>query len=647
MTRGAPVSALVRLLVAAVVAVAACDGETPAPEPPPPREGPPTALWDLVDDLRESAATLRHPSDGAGRAWLEPVEGELPRAAVGEQGRFTIVFEAGPLGIDEGGVLFFQASPYWGWSTPQIEDLRLPGFTEVTTEAQGVVLEPETVGPQLLAVGIGGRRLESGERVRIDFGSSPAGAAVDRFAERGSPFWLAVDGNADGIRAFVPDPPKLDVAPGPAELLLLHLPSVARPGETVHLTAAVLDGTGSTGLPFEGEILLEAAPEGVEVERRIALGKAMEGRISVPLVARQAGVVRLRATGPDGLSAESNPMLVTPEGRRILWGDLHGHSNYSDGTGLPEDYYRYARDVAALDVAVLTDHDHWGIPFLDESPQLWEEIQRQTHRFYEPGRFVTLEGYEWTNWIHGHRHVLHFGTGLTIRSSIDPAFDTPTELWDSLRGEPVLTVAHHSAGGPIATDWSFPPDPELEPVTEIVSVHGSSESPDSPGGIYSPISGNFVRDALAKGFRLGFVGSGDGHDGHPGLSHLASGGGGLAAILSEEATRESVLAALRERRAYATNGARIILDVELDGRPMGSVVSLAGSGRLVVKVIAPDPLERVDLVADGQVVESLPGEERRVIVFESEISSSGPGTLYVRVIQANGGAAWSSPFFIE
>jgi hypothetical protein len=314
---------------------------------------------------------------------------------------------------------------------------------------------------------------------------------------------------------------------------------------------------------------------------------------------------------------------------------------------VPEDYYRYARDVAALEVAALTDHDHWGIPFLDEAPQLWEEIQQQTQAFYEPGRFVTLEGFEWTNWIYGHRHVLHFGSGLAIRSSIDPAFDTPTELWDSLRGEPVLTVAHHSAGGPIATDWAFPPDPELEPITEIVSGHGSSESPDSPGGIYSPVSGNFVRDALARGYRLGFVGSGDGHDGHPGLSHLASGLGGLAAILSEEATRESVLAALRARRAYATNGPRIILDVELDGMPMGSAVSLDGSGRLVVKVIAPDPLERVDLVADGQVVDSIPAEEERVIAFESEIRSAGPGTLYVRVVQSNGGAAWSSPFFLE
>ena len=95
-----------------------------------------------------------------------------------------------------------------------------------------------------------------------------------------------------------------------------------------------------------------------------------------------------------------------------------------------------------------------------------------------------------------------------------------------MRGESVLTFAHHSAGGPIATNWSIPPDPELEPVTEIVSVHGSSEAMDSPGLIYSPLPGNTVRDALGLGFELGFIGSGDSHDGHPGKAHLMSPGMG-------------------------------------------------------------------------------------------------------------------------
>ena len=43
-------------------------------------------------------------------------------------------------------------------------------------------------------------------------------------------------------------------------------------------------------------------------------------------------------------------------------------------------------------IPALTDHEHWGMPFLDRDPEMWEEIRRQTHLFNEPGRFLTLLG---------------------------------------------------------------------------------------------------------------------------------------------------------------------------------------------------------------------------------------------------------------
>ena len=83
----------------------------------------------------------------------------------------------------------------------------------------------------------------------------------------------------------------------------------------------------------------------------------------------------------------------------------------------------------ALDVAALTDHDHWGMLPLDAHPELWEEIQRQTPRFHEPGRFVTLLGYEWTSWIHGHRHVLYFDDDGRGAQLARPALRAPAQLW--------------------------------------------------------------------------------------------------------------------------------------------------------------------------------------------------------------------------
>jgi hypothetical protein len=53
-------------------------------------------------------------------------------------------------------------------------------------------------------------------------------------------------------------------------------------------------------------------------------------------------------------------------------------------------------------------------------------------------------------------------------------------------------------------------------------VHGASEAATLRSASTTPLAGNFVRDALGRGYTLGFIGSGDSHDGHPGLAHLAS-----------------------------------------------------------------------------------------------------------------------------
>jgi hypothetical protein len=626
----------------ALVAVG-CRAKPPEAEP----TFSPNAQPEIVEALRDDLGAVRHPSDGGGRAWL--VDGPNP-ATAGGGGTWTLVYEAGPHGVAVDGMVFLQVSPFWGWSTPQVEAEEALGYTTVTTDAEGVTLGAQTLGPQLLGIAVGGRPLEEGERVRIVYGTGPRGAHADTYAERGSRFWISVDGDGDGIRGLLPDSPTVDVGPGPPRQLVLTQPTVARPGETVRLNLAVLDAVGSAWLAVEGEIALSAPAVEARLPATVDLTPGDRGRVVVEMTVPAEGTVTVEARGPGSLHGASNPLVVSANLPRVYWGDLHGHSGLSDGTGTPEDYYRYARDIAALDVAALTDHDHWGMQPLSETPELWEGIGAQAKTFHDPGRFVTLLGYEWTSWIHGHRHVLYFEDEGSVLSSVDPAYESPLQLWEALRGEAALTFAHHTAGGPIATNWAIPPDPELEPVTEIVSVHGSSEANDSPRVIYDPIDGHFARDVLDRGYRLGFVGSGDGHDGHPGLAHLASPTGGLVAILAEELTREAVLEALRARRVYATNGPRVLLHVTLDGAPMGAALDAEG-GRtrsLEVRVVAPEALERVDLVRSGRVVRTFAGTGSGELRLTEPIAGLQSGEyLYVRAVQVDGGAAWSSPFFLD
>jgi hypothetical protein len=352
------------------------------------------------------------------------------------------------------------------------------------------------------------------------------------------------------------------------------------------------------------------------------------------------------------MTTSTNPLLVEVDAPRLLWGDLHGHSNLSDGSGAPDAYYAYARDVAGVDVAALTDHDHFGAePQLDEAPGPWSQIRAAAAHFHVPRRFVALFGLEWTSWLHGHRHVLYFADEGPVLSSLDARFDTPPELWAALRGQPVLTVPHHPAGGPTALNWAFAPDPELEPLVEIVSAAGSSESADGPRPVRDWVAGHFVRDALDGGDRLGFLGSGDTHDGHPGCpgpDERPKQRCGLVGIYAEERTRESVLAALRARRCFASNGPRVFLDVRLGGAPMGATVAPADALPLAVRVVAPRPIQGIEVVRSGAIAETIDGMGLREQRVERRLAGLRSGEyVYVRLRLGDDRAAWSSPFFVE
>jgi len=611
--------------------------------------------WEL---LTEDQAAIRSPSDGGGQARiLEAPEAGVPAAT---PAKIILEYEAGPLGVAEGGVVFLQPSPFWDWDPPQIRDPSGPAYTSFSTSAKGVELEADDSSGAFLALKIRGRALEPGETIRFVYGDGPIGARVDRYAERDSPLYVSVDGDGDGVRGLTHPSPHVDVLAHAPEQLHGVIRSTATPSDPVRITVGALDALGNAAPVHQGGIRLIGVPNSVDLPEFLDLSGQENGHLTVTSTGWPEGIHRLQLEGTgelQGLRAAINPIVVREGIDRVLWGDLHGHSQISDGTSTPDQYYDYARQVAGLDVTALTDHDHWGMAPLDADSAAWKSIRESVQRYQEPERFITLLGYEWTNWLHGHRHVLYFDQedDREIYSSLDPNYDTPDELWAALRGQSALTFAHHSAGGPVSTNWrDYPPDPVLEPLTEIVSVHGSSEAADSPHPIYQPVAGNYVRDALNAGYPLGFIGSGDSHDGHPGLVQLADprGAGGLAAIRSESLTREGVLEALRARRTYATDGARIWLDVRLDGKPMGSILPPSPDGApatqtLQIEVAGTAPIERIDLIRSGQIAR-IDAEGQEDLRLSRKIPRLGRGEYhYVRVIQSDGRTAWSSPIFAQ
>lgn len=374
-------------------------------------------------------------------------------------------------------------------------------------------------------------------------------------------------------------------------------------------------------------------------------------------------------------------------GYRLYWGDLHAHSAYSlcywpgCGEGSLDQLYRYARDRAALDFCAATNHD------FSMTEQQWETTQHRAVAYNEAGRFVTFTAFEWTSAVYGHHNVYYLtDEGDLFRCTEsgdpqDPRGDTPRDLFRKLRGtrRDVLVVPHHPAVTQFRVDWDFY-DPEFCRLVEITSLWGDFEYFGNPhrARISDVLPGYYVRDALTRGYRLGFLGGTDSHDCRPGTptfggrqkpngedfdrnplgvevaSHITDGTAnwrGISAVYAKALTREEIFAALRARRCYATTGARIQLDFRVNGHLMGERLRVQNPQRcpkIEVSVTGTSRITRIEVVRNGDVIYGLRGNgaKEKNIEFVDHNVVQQENYYYARVTQADGHRAWSSPVWV-
>ena len=344
-------------------------------------------------------------------------------------------------------------------------------------------------------------------------------------------------------------------------------------------------------------------------DSRSPIGKGQGGR--------RGGFTRRRFLKTAGLAAAASAAIETGRGTqpeaavdtldKPYWGDLHTHTALSDGNGSPEDNFDIAR--GHLDFWCMADHAYDETVFsLDYSKpprkgrllnHAWKEIQDLCRAYEEPGRFVPVLGYEWTNFRYGHHNVYYADYDQPIRM---PA--TLPELYAALKDVDALAIPHHP-GYPVGIcgkDWSFH-DERLSPFAEIYSLHGSSETPAgiepllTSGSWMGPGSvEGCVQSGLARGHKLGIMASSDSHGDHPGAYDL-----GLIGAYAANLDRGSLWDAFRKRRVYGVTGDRIGLHFSINGQPMGSTVAAAGRRVLNVSAVAWDKIDRLEVIKNNAI----------------------------------------------
>ena len=157
---------------------------------------------------------------------------------------------------------------------------------------------------------------------------------------------------------------------------------------------------------------------------------------------------------------------------------------------------------------------------------------------------------------------------------------------------------------------------------------------------------------LNKGMRLGIVGGSDTHDSMPGNPDPEPGcpqTAGFMAVVADELTPEAIRQAIISRRVYATSGARIAMHFESSGRPMGSVLNASQPGEFYARVEGAGELSLLELLRDGTpIVTQAPGRvDFEDVLSDTTVDSAGSHWYMLRVTQADGHRAWSSPIWFE
>lgn len=642
--------------------------------------------------MRENHRPVRIPEG------IEIGRSEPPVARAGERGTWRFFFTLSRnIPEDRHLVLFLSGgrNNKGSWLKPEDDDSPLEEF--MILERQGrdrlrLADQRRSYAHDFLAFEVPEGGLQAGETLVATLGK-PAGAITqslslpDKFVllmewvpgqEAAPPNTIFGDVLSKIVGACV-----IDIVGGTLDHLRAYAPSSVKPGEEFSILIRPEDAYGNVSSGTPGEIVLKLGKR--ELHATISEVEGSACRVAEGIQLEEEGVHRISVSETaTSLSTTTNPILCSRAlTERLYWGYIHGHTEFSDGTGSIEHYFRYMRDECKLDFSAPGDHDHlW-----ETSEEMWRLTCEAVARYNEPHRFTTFLGYEWAKWRKngdGDRNVYYLEDHRPLYRSDNECYPTPSHLFEALEDETAIVIPHHTAGNGNHCDWKDH-EPEKERLVEIYSFWGNSERSYRDGNLFpirpvgatpseridaGEVPEGFVQRALALGWRVGFCGGGDDHIAHAG-DEVRVGAqpwrykSGLMALYADANTRDALWKAMYERRAYATTGARIIVRFSLSGFPMGKEVSLSespslrSSRRLAVCVHGTAPIKSIEIVRNNTDIHRVRPEEMDSS-FEWEDSealdeinlpptkfTSVPFTFYyLRVTQYDGETAWTSPIWI-
>ena len=387
-----------------------------------------------------------------------------------------------------------------------------------------------------------------------------------------------------------------------------------------------------------------------------------QGRTEVTVTVRRA----------DGKSASITWFFTVGATKyQHYFGQLHSHTQYSDGSGTLDSALSYIRSLPAsanVQFVAFTDHSNYfdskNAPNVEaalydttlvkdsDASHSWKTYKDTIAQFNEDnaGDMVAIGGFEMT-WSGGPGHINTFNTpGIVSRNNStlnnktdDAGMKAYYALLRQEEGKNSISQFNH----PGTTFGNFKDfnywDPVIDSRMYMVEV-GNGEGQIGAGGYY-PSYEQYIM-ALDKGWHLAPTNNQDNHKGKWGNANDAR-----DVILTDSFTEEGIYAAIRALRMYATEDKNLELTYTVNGLMMGSRITEVPD-KLNIEVTVNDPdasdsIAKVEVVANSGKVAYTWDNAAQLSSGKLSVTLDPSYSYYfIRVTQKDGDLAVTSPVWV-
>ena len=343
----------------------------------------------------------------------------------------------------------------------------------------------------------------------------------------------------------------------------------------------------------------------------------------------------------------------TNERENIYFGQIHAHTNISDGAGSLEDALSHASKVNNLDFIIITDHSN-SIDN-EKNSKITENVDTSENdewtyahnlvKKYSTDKFTCAYGYEMT-WSNGLGHMNTFNTkGFQSRTQKDySTYSTAlNNYYAALRTAPDSISQFNHPGTTFGDfqDFAYYSE-ENDALITMIEV-GNGEGAIGSSG-YFPSYEYYIR-ALDKGWHVAPTNNQDNHKGLWGDANTAR-----TVMLADTNSEEAIYDAMRNYRIYATEDNDLSIYYTLNNNVMGSILDKDAVGDTVeLKADIKDPTDsaigKVEVIVNGgKVVAS-----QNIDKSEATVSFTVPSAYsyyFIKISQNDKDIAVTAPVWV-